>query len=269
MPNPQNNVPTIRYFGAPPPVDREIATSDGLWRVPEETPVALIYNGRNHAVMLATPDDLGDFAVGFSLSERVALERAEIEGIDIHQEERGVDIRVKLAAAAVERLDVRQQRRNLVGRAGCGVCGVENAETFFERLAPVRAARAVIDRGALSRAAIGIAQRQPLNARTRTVHAAAFAAADGAIILVREDVGRHNALDKLIGAMALAATSPAGGFVVMSSRCSYEIVEKAARAGVPAILSLSAPTAFAIAKAEEGNIALYAMAGGAVIAIGA
>ncbi len=215
-----------------------------------------------------TPADLGDFAAGFSLTERIVSALSDIEAIDIHQEERGVDIRMTLTSAAIEQLDARQQRRNLVGRAGCGVCGIENAETFFEKLSPVRASKASIADAQLLRAAQEIERHQPLNARTRTVHAAAFASAAGEILLAREDVGRHNALDKLLGAMALQSTAPADGFVVMSSRCSYEIVEKAARAGVSAILSISAPTAFAIAKAEEANIALYAISGGGVAAIG-
>ena len=294
----------IRTFGSPPPVDREIAANGARWRVPEETPVALIYNGRNHAVMLATPADLDDFAVGFTLTERIVGALSDIETIDIHQEERGVDIRLTLSAPAIERFDARQQRRNLVGRAGCGVCGVENAETFFERLAPVRASKAAIAEAALLRAAKSLPDHQPLNARTHTVHAAAFADLHGDILLAREDVGRHNALDKLLGAMALRASAldsphpeePArlvlrdalrapqdeaggrlegwralrggDGFVVMSSRCSYEIVEKAARAGVAAILSVSAPTAFALAKAEEANIVLYALSEAGAVAIG-
>jgi formate dehydrogenase accessory protein FdhD len=260
-------VPIIRFFGSPPPVDREVAANGECWRVPEETPVALIYNGRNHAVMLATPADLDDFAVGFTLTERIVGALSDIEAIDIHQEERGVDLRLTLAAPAIERFDARQQRRNLVGRAGCGVCGVENAETFFERLAPVRASKAAIAEAALLRAVKSLPDHQPLNARTRTVHAAAFADLHGDILLAREDVGRHNALDKLLGAMARRGAAAQDGFVVMSSRCSYEIVEKAARAGVAAILSVSAPTAFALAKAEEANIVLYVCSADNVVRI--
>lgn len=260
-------MPLIRYFGTPPPVDRDVAANGERWRVPEETPVAMIYNGRNHAVMLATPADLADFGVGFSLTERITGAVDEIEAIDIHQEERGVDIRVRLASDAIERFDARQQRRNLVGRAGCGVCGVENAETFFEVLPRVAAQKTQISPEALHRAARTLADHQPLNRRTRTVHAAAFADRAGAIRLAREDVGRHNALDKLLGALTLAGASTGDGFVVMSSRCSYEIVEKAARLGVTAVLSISAPTAFAIAKAKEANLALYVVSGDAIIAI--
>lgn len=260
-------MPTIRFFGTPPPVDREVSAGDARWRVPEETPVAFLYDGRNHAVMLATPADFADFAVGFSLTEKIVASLADIEAIDVHQEERGIDLRLAISADAIERFDARGQRRNLVGRAGCGVCGIENAETFFETLPRVSEHKANMDKAALLRAAADLSRHQPLNARTRTVHAAAFASPDGEILLAREDVGRHNALDKLLGAMALAAVPPADGFVVMSSRCSYEIVEKAARVGVRAVMSISAPTAFAIAKAKEANLALYVLAGRAAVSV--
>lgn len=255
----------IRSFGTAPAVDAN-ASLTGLarvWRVAEEMPVALIYNGRNFAVMLATPADLADFAVGFSVSERMVERVDEIETIDIHHGEGGVDIRIGLATAALERFDVRQQRRNLVGRAGCGVCGVENAEVFFEPLPSTGAAPLLIAEEALRAAITALPGRQPLNKRTRTVHAAAYAAGNGDILLVREDVGRHNALDKLIGALKTAPAAE-GGFVVMSSRCSYEIVEKCARAGLRAIVSLSAPTAFAIRKAEEANLSIYVRSGAAI-----
>lgn len=238
-----------------------------IWRIPEETPVAFIYNGRNHAVMLATPDDFADFAVGFSLTERIIASLDELTAVEIHYGDKGVDLRMSIAADALERLDLRQRRRNLVGRAGCGVCGVGNAETFFERLAPVRGSKTVIPEAALLRAARELAKHQPLNARTHTVHAAAFASPAGEILLAREDVGRHNALDKLIGARLASGAACVDGFVVMSSRCSYEIVEKAARAGVAAVLSVSAPTAFAVAKAKEANIALYAVNGAEITAV--
>ncbi len=261
--NPLSKTPVIRSFGAPAPVDREVVLGGdaGRWRVPEETPVALIYNGRNYAVMLATPADFADFAIGFSLMERIVASLDEIEAIDIHQSEQGVDIRLSITAAALAQLDLRQGRRNLVGKAGCGVCGIENAEVFFEELPKVPGGALRVADEELLRAARGLAGHQPINARTRTVHAAAFANLSGAIVLTREDVGRHNALDKLIGARAQQNAAMAEGVVVMSSRCSYEIVEKAARAGVRAVLSLSAPTAFAIRKAREADITLYALAG--------
>lgn len=228
--------------------------------MPEETPVAFVYNGRNYAVMLASPLDLADFAVGFSLTERVVDAPDEIEAIDIHCSLRGVDLKMKIDAERLERLDIRQQRRNLVGRAGCGVCGLENADVFFETLPKVAGGAVELDAGALSRAASGLQDRQPLNQRTRTVHAAAWASPEGAIRTVREDVGRHNALDKLLGSLALSQTDMTDGFVMMSSRCSYEIVEKSARCGVTALAAISAPTDFALRKAREANLSVYCRA---------
>ena len=260
-------MPSISYFGSPPPADREISLTGGsVWRVPEETPVAFIYNGRNHAVMLATPSDIADFAVGFSLTERIVSSIDEINAIAIHYDARGVDIRMNVTPLAVERLDMRQQRRNLVGRTGCGVCGVDNAEVFFEPLPRVAERKTRFAEEVLMRSIAALPSHQALNERTRSVHAAAWAGADGEILCVREDVGRHNALDKLLGALALTRQS-VDGFAVVSSRCSYELVDKAARRGVRAILSVSAPTAFAIRKADEANLSLYALAGEKVAAV--
>lgn len=251
----------IRVSGDVPLTDHavNVRSSDnaGTWRVPEETPVAFVYNRRNYAVMLATPADIGDFAVGFTLTERVVDRLDDISSIDIHQSNRGVELRIQISPAMLERLDIRQQRRNLVGRAGCGVCGLENAEVFFEKLPRVADQKHSIKPAALQSALQDLKNHQSLNDRTRTVHAAAFASLAGNIIFVREDVGRHNALDKLLGAMALNSIDASDGFVLMSSRCSYEVIEKSARLGVNAVASISGPTAFAIRKAEEANIRLY------------
>jgi formate dehydrogenase accessory protein FdhD len=255
----------ITHHGTPPPTDRIIKTSgQGAspdWDVPEETPVAFVYNQRNYAVMLATPADLADFAVGFSLTERVVDAADEISAINILQEERGVDLRFKIRSDRLDRLDVRQQRRNMVGRAGCGVCGLENAEVFFKSLPRVAEERRALAPAAIARAHAEFDSHQPLGVRTRTVHGAAWVSADGKIILVREDVGRHNALDKLIGALALDSADFSNGFVMISSRCSYEIIEKAARVGIQAVAALSGPTAFALKKAAEANMALYCRSG--------
>ncbi|MCB2113964.1 MAG: formate dehydrogenase accessory sulfurtransferase FdhD [Parvularculaceae bacterium] len=270
--NRQNKTPDIRSFGAPQPTDREIdlAAGERRWSIAEETPVAFIYNKRNYAVMLATPGDIADFAIGFSLSERVVESLNQIDWIEIHYGEAGVDIRFSIASGALERFDLRQQRRNLVGRAGCGVCGVENADVFIEKLPVVSDKKMAPGRSALLRAVRDLPSHQPLNALTRSVHAAAWADHEGRILLAREDVGRHNALDKLVGARACARANASGsagdGFLVMSSRCSFEIVEKAARAGMGAIVSVSAPTAFAIRKAQEANIALFALSDGHIVA---
>lgn len=251
----------FRLFGEAPAQAQDALITGGRWRVAEEAPVAIVYNKRNYAVMLSTPADLEDFAVGFSLTERVVDSIDDISAVDIHLSARGVDLQISIAPEKLERLDIRQQRRNLVGRAGCGLCGLENADTFFETLPQVAKTPVQIDTKAITEALASFAENQPLNDETHSVHAAAWADRDGAILYTREDVGRHNALDKLLGALARADVDRASGFVLMSSRCSYEIVEKAARMGVAAVASISAPTAFAIRKAAEANLSLYARDG--------
>ena len=257
----------FRTIGDPPRAWTKACAGDAQWRVAEEIPVAFVYNRRNYAVMLATPEDLEDFAIGFSLTERVVDELADIESVDIHCSGRGVELHFTIDAKKLERLDVRQQRRNLVGRAGCGVCGLENADGFFEPLPAVSETLASVNQVAIARAFEALPAVQRLNIETRTVHAAAWVSSAGDIQAVREDVGRHNALDKLLGALARATADCADGFVLMSSRCSYEIIEKAARRGVRALASISAPTAFALRKATEANMAIYARAGDAFVPI--
>ncbi len=261
----------IRVHGEAAATDAEttISGDDGThaWRVPSETPVAFVYNGRNYAVMLATPADFEDFAAGFSLTERVVDSVDEIEELDIHLSERGAELHFKIRHDRLERLDIRQQRRNLVGRAGCGVCGLENADVFFETLPSVSETPVEISQAALSSALVAFHDRQPLNQLTHTVHGAAWVMMNGDIVIVKEDVGRHNALDKLLGALARDGADMGEGFVLMSSRCSYEIVEKAARRGVCVVASVSAPTAFAIAKAREANLALYCRDGNGFVRV--
>lgn len=255
----------IRVVGDGPSTDRlvDVCSSGGAakWSVPEETPVAFVYNRRNYAVMLATPTDIADFAVGFSLTERIVDHFNDISSIDIHQSDRGIELRIQISREMLERLDVRQQRRNLVGRAGCGVCGLENADVFFEKLPLVALEKISVEQSVLEKALQGLSDFQPLNNRTKTVHGAAWVALNGGINCVREDVGRHNALDKLLGSLALSDANFEDGFVFMSSRCSYEVIEKAARLGVRAVASISGPTAFAIRKAKEANVRLYCRSG--------
>ncbi len=255
-------MPKFIFHGSGPSVETTIKIGpERNWSVPAETPVAFVYNRRNYAVMLATPDDMADYAVGFSLTERVVDAAEEISSVDIHQSERGIELHIAIAQERLERLDVRQQRRNLVGRAGCGVCGLENADVFFETLPKISETRVRISPEALAVALGQMPEHQPLNKTTKTVHGAAWAGLDGEILLAREDVGRHNALDKLLGALAREKAEMNAGFVMMSSRCSYEIVEKAARLGVGAVASVSGPTAFAIKKANEANMVLYCREG--------
>ncbi|MBT8471896.1 MAG: formate dehydrogenase accessory sulfurtransferase FdhD [Marinicaulis sp.] len=248
----------VNETGAPPPTDVEHSVTDGKWAIPEETPVAIVYNRRNYAVMLATPQDITDFAVGFSLTEKIVDSVDEIKALDINWSDRGADLRLKIEDARLKRLDVRQRRRTLPGNVGCGLCGLENADELFDPLPRVTAEKISLKHEAVAAAFASLGDHQPINNRTRTVHAAAWANLYGDIQLAREDVGRHNALDKLLGAMALAGADMKGGFVVLSSRCSYELVQKSAALGVTALATISAPTDFALRKAAEANMALYA-----------
>ncbi len=233
----------------------------------EETPVALLYNGMPHAVMMATPCDLEDFALGFSLSEGIVENANEFELVDRVRGERGISLHVLIPHARFEALEMR--RRNLAGRSGCGLCGVESLTEAVRPVSQVRSnARFEID--AIERGLRLLAQQQPLNSQSGGVHAAGYAYADG--ILVREDVGRHNALDKLIGALTRDSGAPASaawlartGFLAITSRASYEIVHKAAAAGIAVIAAISAPTSLAIELANEANVSLIAFARGSAM----
>lgn len=249
-------------------VRRAADALETTWHIAEEVPVAVVYNGSNYAVMLATPMDLEDFAVGFSISERVADRLEAIQSIDIRDRPQGVDLTIGIDEASFERLSLRERRRNMAGRAGCGICGLDNAESFFEALPIVAQNRASLDPDAAKRAVEAFPAHQTLNLTTRSVHGAAWVDFSGEIMAVREDIGRHNALDKLLGAQARAGADMQAGFALVSSRCSYELVEKAARFGVTALLSLSAPTAFAVRKAAEANLALYTWSSDGLIAVG-
>lgn len=250
---------TVR--GTPRAVDGVISIGGDAagqeWFVPAETPVAFVYNRRNYAVMLATPDDLVDYALGFSLTEGVVENTSDIQSLDIIHSDMGVDFRMTIAASALEKFDLKQRRRNLPGRAGCGLCGLENADTLRAVLPKVSNVPMQLDAAAMQRALGGFSSHQPINARTKSVHGAAWCNLSGDILLAREDVGRHNAMDKVLGALALSDIDTKNGFILLSSRCSYELVEKAARRGIGALLTLSGPTQFAIDKAREANIGLY------------
>ena len=240
---------------------RQVKAGDRPWYIPAEVPIAFVYNRRNYAVMMATPDNLADFALGFSLTEEVIKNESEIKVLNIRQSAKGVDLRFKISDEALERLDITQRRRNMIGSASCGLCGLENADTLFRKLPIVSDHPLSLDDKAMAKAMTALHDHQPLNQQTHSVHAAAWVSHDGDLQIIREDVGRHNALDKLLGAMALSEMDMRTGFVLMSSRCSYEIVEKAARRGVKAILSISGPTSFALQKAKEANLAIYSRDG--------
>lgn len=263
----------VKTIGESPAPDSEIAVKnttgiETAWRVPEETPVAFVYNRRNYAVMLATPQDLVDYAVGFTLTERLIGSVSDILGLDISHNDRGIDLRLRISEECLERFDLRQRRRNLPGNAGCGVCGLENIDEFFTPLPKVAKKRTVLNPAAVNKAFQALAGHQPINQRTRSVHGAGWVTFEGDILDLREDVGRHNALDKLLGALVLADTDMKSGFVLMSSRCSYELVEKAARCGITALVAISGPTSFALRKAAEANMALYARGPTGVVELG-
>jgi FdhD protein len=225
--------------------------------IAEEVPVALVYNDRPHVVMMATPRDLDDFALGFSLSEGVIGSANELESVESSVLLEGIELRLCIPAARADVLEMRQ--RNLTGRTSCGLCGTQALEDAL-RQPRVVAAGVDIDAAALHRALANLHELQPLNAATGATHAAAWSRADGSVHLLREDVGRHNALDKLIGAMARAGEDVQQGFLVITSRASYEMVQKSATVGIPVIVAISAPTALAIQLAESTGVTLIGFA---------
>ena len=224
-----------------------------------ECAVALEFNGVSHAVMLATPLDLEDFALGFALSEGIIDRAGQCYGIDIHEGVDGWTARIEIAAACFARL--KQSRRNLTGRTGCGLCGVESLAHVVRALPDLRDARDPVDSASVSRALSELGRHQAIGAATGATHAAAWADATGDIRIVREDVGRHNALDKLIGAgLRAEPTGWKDGFLIVTSRASMEMVQKAAMAGFTILIALSAPTDLAVRLAEQHGICLVGFA---------
>lgn len=242
---------------APDRSGRVAAAACGDECVAEEVPIALVYDGHPFAVMMASPVDLTDFALGFSLTEGVVATPDEFVDAVAVEVERGIELRVRVAESRA--LALRSRARALAGRTGCGLCGVD---TIAEALRPVERPRADVafSADAIAAAVAALPGLQTLGRATGATHAAAFADAGGRILAVREDVGRHNALDKLIGALLRTGVEPAGGFVVVSSRCSYEMVHKTAAAGVTAIVSISAPTGLAVDLADRLGLGLAAFA---------
>ncbi len=215
-----------------------------------EVPVAIEINGLGYAVMMATPADLEDFGMGFVAAERLGA----VAAVDAHPVERGVILRVTLTdpTAVIERV------RHRTTDSSCGLCGIDNLEAALRPLPPVQT-RSAAPPAALFRAAAMLRDHQPLTRATGAAHAAALCSADGTIRLVREDVGRHNAFDKLVGAMARQGLDWDQGFALISARCSFELVEKAVLAGCPLLAAISAPTALAAARAREAGLALAAL----------
>ncbi|MGH8078692.1 MAG: formate dehydrogenase accessory sulfurtransferase FdhD, partial [Lysobacter sp.] len=227
-----------------------------------ETPVALLYNGLSFAVMMATPSDLEDFALGFALSEGIVASPDEFRLVDTVRSSAGVALHGAIPQTRYDALEGR--RRNLEGRSGCGLCGVESLQDAVRPVPSVSSA-ATVSTVAIRAALAGLSSQQPLNALSGGVHAAGFVHPAG--LLVREDVGRHNALDKLIGALTrdTSITDRSNGFLVITSRASFEIVHKAATAGMATVIAISAPTDLAIRIAEQAGITLAAFARGDTI----
>lgn len=221
--------------------------------VAEEVPVALEYNGISHAVMLATPADLEDFALGFSLTEGIVANARDVFEIDTQVGEQGIAVQLRIAGDAFARMKTR--RRAMTGRTGCGLCGVESLSQMARMPAPVASA-ARFDGARLHAGFAELQRRQALLRHTGATHAAAWLRADGSVALVREDVGRHNALDKLIGALARSGEPAADGAALVTSRASYEMVVKAASAGIGVLAAVSGPTAMAVRLAEQAGVTL-------------
>jgi len=231
---------------------REIART-----VPVETPVAIEFNGIGYAVMMATPTDLEDFVSGFALSEGLALPD-EIDAVHLHQTGGGWVARANLPARSIPRLLERARTR--VSESSCGICGIDSIAAALAPLGPVEAEPLRVAPAAIHKALLALRDHQRIGAATGGTHAAAFCSADGDIILLREDVGRHNALDKLVGAMGQRGIDQRTGFALLSARCSQELVEKTVRAGIPVLITISAPSSLAIARAREGRLTLLALA---------
>jgi FdhD protein len=226
------------------------------WQLPEEVPVALLVNSSPLTVMMATPADLADFGRGFALAEGIVKGRADIRGVLTMPVENGVAVDIAVDEAALEAALL--PRRSLEGRSGCGLCGVENIADVVRVTEPVpNTVRP--EPAAILKAADELPQRQPMNRLNHTVHGAAWVSLAGEIAIVREDVGRHNALDKLIGALFEANVDLSSGFVLMTSRCSFELVQKAATVGIGALVTVSAPTLLALQIARNAGLFLASL----------
>ena len=220
-----------------------------------EVPVALVYNGRPHVVMMCTPADLEDFAVGFTVTEGIAG-ASDIRRTDVVKYARGIEVQLEITAAAADALASRG--RQIAGRTGCGLCGVETIDEALREVAPVRSS-VQFTTAAVARAGKALGDRQVLNADTHAIHAAAWCDASGEPQIVREDVGRHNALDKTLGALLREGRAAQEGFVVVTSRASYELVQKVAVANIPLLAAVSRPTALAVRLAADAGITLVGL----------
>ncbi|MDY0976286.1 formate dehydrogenase accessory sulfurtransferase FdhD [Massilia sp. CFBP9012] len=237
------------------------AIDHGSELLAEEVPVALVYNGISHAVMLASPQDLEDFAIGFSLSERIVRAAQDVREVEVEAGPHGIALAIHIAPGAMARL--KATRRARLGQTGCGLCGIDSL-AWFGRETELHDPRgggahetgSPFTPQALQRAMAAMAGQQRLHQATGAMHAAGWADRDGRLLLVREDVGRHNALDKLVGALARAGIDAGDGFALVTSRASFEMVQKAARAGIGLLAAISAPTAMAVRLADRAGLTL-------------
>jgi FdhD protein len=226
-------------------------------QVAEEWPVAFRYQGVSHVVMLASPRDLEDLAVGFTLTEAIVADPAEIRDVSAVAVDGALEVRLTIAPERFSKLLERQ--RNLTGRTGCGMCGAETVDDAIRSPATLADGLRLTAQD-VQEAIQSLSAAQPLNAQTGSIHAAGWALPGSGVVLVREDVGRHNALDKLIGALVRRGDDLSKGFVVMSSRASYELVQKVATVGISALVAVSAPTGFAIRSAQRFGVTLVGFA---------
>jgi FdhD protein len=242
-------------------VDRQIwrdgSVSEGTRTIPEETALALTYNGGTYAVMMGTPRNLRDFAIGFSLSEGIIQSPEDIDTLDIVDLDDGIELRMWLAPSRADRLS--ERRRHIAGPTGCGLCGIDSIAEAIRPAAIVAQGRSFAPREIMT-AMQSVPPLQQINTETRAVHAAAFWMPARGIVALREDVGRHNALDKLAGAVAQEKVAAGEGMVLLTSRVSVEMVQKAAAMGAPLMVAVSAPTALAVRMADAAGITLAAIA---------
>ena len=234
----------------------EGTSTTGTATIAEEVPVAIVYNGRPHVVVMATPHDLEDLAYGFSITEAIIEDSAEIEHVEVVKASHGIELQVQIPPHAADALDARA--RNLVARTGCGLCGVESIKEALRMPVQVGHTLSVRDTS-LWRAGEQLADLQSLNNETHTIHGAAWATPDGHTAFVREDVGRHNALDKVCGAILRDGRMADTGFLVVTSRASYEMVQKAATMGVELLAAVSRPTGLAIHFADACTLTLVGL----------
>ncbi|WP_312484575.1 formate dehydrogenase accessory sulfurtransferase FdhD [Massilia timonae] len=240
---------------------RDGVLDDGSELLAEEVPVALVYNGISHAVMLASPQDLEDFAVGFSLSERIVRAPRDVRAVEVEAGPHGIALAIDIAPGAMARL--KATRRARLGKTGCGLCGIDSLAWFEREMAPhdprdgaIRQTTGPFAPQVLQCAMAAMSGQQRLHQATGAMHAAGWADRDGRLLLVREDVGRHNALDKLVGALARADIDAGAGFALVTSRASFEMVQKATRAGIGLLAAISAPTAMAVRLADRAGLTL-------------